>query len=65
MAKRLAYKETMHLDCPHCGEPIPLNMLAKAMGEKGGSQTSPAKKRSSALNGKLGGRPPKKGKKKR
>ena len=36
-----------------------LSSAAKALGEKGGKQTSPEKKKSSAANGKLGGRPSK------
>ena len=47
------------MQCPHCGGEIPLNMMAGQMGQVGGSKTSPAKKRSSRENGKLGGRPPK------
>ncbi|MDA2933975.1 hypothetical protein MYX82_06490 [Acidobacteria bacterium AH-259-D05] len=51
------------LRCPHCNNTIPMALFTAFIGKIGGSRTSPAKKRSSRLNGKLGGRPKQKGKK--
>ena len=45
------------MKCPHCGNPISVNLLARGMGQVGGRKTSAAKKRSSRLNGQKGGRP--------
>ena len=45
----------MSLKCPHCDKLIPLALFAAFIGRMGGSQTSPAKKRSSRLNGLKGG----------
>ncbi|HSR54333.1 MAG TPA: hypothetical protein VLV83_26195 [Acidobacteriota bacterium] len=50
------------LRCPHCGEPIPPELIASHLGKMGGSKSTPAKRRASRLNGLKGGRPPKKGK---
>ena len=48
------------LKCPHCDKGIVLTLFTAYIGKLGGSKTSPAKKRSSKLNGEKGGRPPKK-----
>jgi hypothetical protein len=52
----------MQMKCPNCGHKLPVGLLAQGMGKVGGSRTSPAKKKSSRENGKLGGRPKQKGK---
>ena len=45
----------MSLKCPHCDKVIPLALFTAFIGKMGGSKTSPAKKRSSRLNGLKGG----------
>jgi len=55
--KLLSIIRTMSLRCPHCRKELPMALFTAFIGRIGGSQTSKAKKRSSRLNGKLGGRP--------
>ena len=51
------------MKCPHCNKDIPTSEYAKHFaasgGRVGGKVTSEKKKKSSRLNGKLGGRPKK------
>lgn len=51
----------MIIKCPHCGKDIELSAadIAALLGQRGGSQTSERKSKSSAANGKKGGRPKK------
>ena len=51
------------LQCPHCNKALPLALFTAYLGSLSKGKTSAAKKRASRENGKLGGRPPKKGKK--
>lgn len=53
----------MSMNCPHCGKRISLAVMARGMGQKGGSRSTAAKRQSSRENGKLGGRRKQKGKK--
>ena len=49
------------MTCPHCGTEIPKELVEKeaasTIGRLGGSAKTEAKKKASAENGKLGGRP--------
>jgi len=49
------------IKCPHCKKEFKLkeSAAASALGKKGGASTSEAKSKSSAENGKKGGRPKK------
>ena len=60
--KLLSIIRTMVLKCPHCSKELPMALFTAYIGKVGGSKTSPAKKRSSRLNGLKGGRPKQKGK---
>ena len=57
--KQLSIIRKMFLKCPHCSKELPMALFAAFIGRLGGSKKSERKKRSSRLNGKLGGRPPK------
>lgn len=48
-----------HIECSECGQQAlaTVEETASAMGRKGGSAKTAAKKASSAANGRLGGRP--------
>ncbi len=48
--------------CPHCNKVIPLALFTAHLGSLSKGKTSEAKKRASRENGKLGGRPKRKGK---
>lgn len=43
--------------CPHCGEEISDDEVAKYLGQRGGKVKSEAKAKASRENGKKGGRP--------
>ena len=49
------------MKCPHCEQEINPEQIASLLGSLGKGKTSDAKKKSSAENGKKGGRPPKQG----
>lgn len=48
------------MNCPHCNQPIKDSLVISESQKLLASKTSEAKKISSAINGKLGGRPKKK-----
>ena len=50
------------LKCPHCSKVLPLALFTAYLGSLSKGKTSDRKKRSSRENGKLGGRPKRKGK---
>jgi len=52
---------SQEIKCPHCKKEFKLkdSIAASALGKKGGASTSEAKSKSSAENGKKGGRPKK------
>lgn len=45
------------MKCPHCNKEIPADLIASALGRKGGQSRSPAKQAASRENGKKGGHP--------
>jgi hypothetical protein len=45
------------LQCPYCNQEIPLQLFTSYIGKMARGKTSEAKKLSSRLNGKKGGRP--------
>jgi len=47
------------MKCPNCRQQLPLTLLAQELGQLGGSKSTPAKRKASRENGKLGGRPKK------
>ncbi|MBP9786053.1 MAG: hypothetical protein KBC72_00475 [Acinetobacter sp.] len=59
LPKPLLKTKVIKMKCPHCNKPINPKIIAAHMGKLGGSKTSESKKKSSAANGKLGGRPKK------
>jgi len=48
------------LKCPNCKQEIPLSLFTSYLGSRSRGKTSEAKKLSSRLNGRKGGRPKKK-----
>jgi len=48
------------LRCPHCHQPLQLELFTSYLGRLGKGCTSAAKKKSSRANGRKGGRPKKK-----
>lgn len=51
------------MKCPHCGKEIDPKLIAQEFARKGGSVITKKKTVASKINGKKGGRPPKKGEK--